>query len=248
MSRRKFFYFGHSHVWSIRRAITEFAGDFVDEHVALLCGTNEFPGPLISKHPNGSTIVNAAFVSAFNSVKFDDETHMVLVVQGNNYNALGMFVEGQRFDFVLPKDTGMPLTDDATILPVDSMRRMIQVTNSEFVPFLKRVGKMQSNKPIVVGPPPPVRGEEEIRALMDKRPKTDGKLLISAPFVRLKLWYLQTEFVAAHCLENGAIFINGALENTVDDDGFLLDEYVRDAVHANADYSRLLLQHIEKSS
>lgn len=248
MDRRRFIYFGHSHVWSIRRAITEGGGDFADDHITQLCGTNEFPGPLISQHLNGSPIVNAAFISAFNSAKFDDNTHLVLVVQGNNYNALGMFVEGQKFDFVLPKKAHIPLTEDAVVLPVDSVRRMIQITNSEFVPFLKRVAKMPSNKPIVVGPPPPVRGEAEIRVLMDKQAGKSDNTLISPPFVRLKLWHLQTEFTAAHCLENGATFVSGALEDTVDEDGFLLDAYVRDAAHANADYSRLLLQFIEQSS
>jgi hypothetical protein len=59
--------FGHSHVWSLRRAIESHEYSTKDPNIemkVILCGTQKFPGTLLCKSSQGSEYINPALISA----------------------------------------------------------------------------------------------------------------------------------------------------------------------------------------
>ena len=85
MSDMKTIILGHSHVWSLNRAIAGGAyqpavPEFSTE--VALCGTVDFPGALITQElVNGKTVLNPCVIAALSKQERVPETQLVSVVQ-----------------------------------------------------------------------------------------------------------------------------------------------------------------------
>ncbi|OWK24289.1 hypothetical protein AJ87_24235 [Rhizobium yanglingense] len=101
-------FFGHSHVWALRaafrtKAFQPSSPNF--EVVIPLCGTKQFPGDVITYDAKGSEQINSALLSTLNGNPQTEQQDVYLasVCQGNAYNAIGLLIDGQPFDFVVPE-------------------------------------------------------------------------------------------------------------------------------------------------
>lgn len=259
--------FGHSHVWSVRRAIAEgWSHPGVTAEVPV-CGTKELPGPVIYLQPGTKPALNPVIIALLNKAQARPTasgTWAVSMVQGNFFNQLGMVTSARHFDFVLDSHPDLPLTPGATILPCAAVRRVLAQQMAEFqayAPILARTAF--HDRMILVGPPPPPRGEQEIAALLAADPKgtTQAALitpalitpaLITPAFTRLKLWHLQNQLAAGYCAAarlqylagDLASYLAGDLSGVQDADGFILPDFIKDAVHANHTYAAILLHRL----
>lgn len=237
--------FGHSHVWSIRAAI---ARDSPDPRIApevLLCGTAAIPGSLTVAHLKAKRrALNPAILGALRTATANEDRSDIWIasaVQGNYYNQVGMFWEGSPFDFVLPSEPDLPLAPDAEIVPHSAIAEMLGRRMPDLGEYLAELARLEFAGFMVLGPPPPPRDSEHLLKLLRSQTPDADESTISAPFVRLKLWKLQNDIVGSLCADHGARYVRGDVPGTVDHDGFLRPEFVKDAVHASVEYSQRLI-------
>ena len=250
--------FGHSHVWSVRRALADhWAHSGVTAEVPV-CGTKELPGPVMARStgPGGveKPTLNPVIVALLNRVLASQglaETWMISMVQGNFYNQIGMVAQDRAFDFVLDTHPDLPLTPGATLLPCDAVRLILTRQMAEFQSYAPILAKTAlRDRMILVGPPPPPRSPDQIAALLAAGPKAGAQaeadaapetVVITPAITRLKLWHMQNQIAQGYCVAAGLRYLRGDLPGTQDADGFILPAFTKDAVHANHIYSDQLL-------
>ncbi len=169
---------------------------------------------------------------------------------GNEHNALYFFPPSPEFDFVsrhVPQ-----LKEDAQIVPQAAIAaRLRQNSLNQLETWLNRLREAGPKKLVQIGGPPPKRDNPQLRALLAGEPfyaeqieklgATPETVAITDSFVRLKLWRLLQDLNEETARKCGAVYV-GAPEETMDDDGFLKEEYwSRDITHANFSYGRLML-------
>lgn len=244
-------FFGHSHMWAMANAISrvdECQMSFAPKVVA--CGLKEIPGPLVYQDSNRTTHINSAIMSSINRAitnqKEPSELWLVSLVQGNYYNQIGLFGQPTRFDFVLPSNPDMGIADAATFLPYSAIKEILVEKMDELSAFSKRIGQFANGGVILLGSPPPPRSPEGIKAFLVEKNIDPGNVEINDSFTRLKLWRLQNEITQEICDRDGHAFIAGDMPSVTDDDGFLLDEFVKDFAHANYLYSLKILENVNQ--
>jgi len=238
--------FGHSHVWSFRRAIglgipqTE---GFTFE--APLCGTKEMPGPIVLRDLRGRpqlTATLAALLLRGASAPNLEDTWLLSAVQGNHYNQMGMLSPDGPFDFVLEERQDLAGLLGAAMLPTAAVRAALRDTMDEIPDYLKVLGKWRPPaRTLIAGPPPP--GESEAPFIEAQASLATRHPVTAAP-VRLKLWHLQNALYRDLCRQNGMIFVPGDIAGTQDEIGYLKPEYVKDSVHATHEWAMLYLQKV----
>jgi hypothetical protein len=243
--------FGHSHVWSIKRALGQ--ADYAPqaegyESRVLLCGTNEFPGSLISFSDAGKEMINPCLLSQLNQIKDVDpsRTTLVSMVQGNYYNIVGLVQDGEAFDFVIPGREELPMLPDAKIIPFGAIWETVERETLELEAFLRRLTKLKYAGVIHVNAPPPIKSSEFIREELAKKGSADSNgIQVTDPAVRLKLWIVQRRVLETlgRRLKFSCIHFP---PDTVEGGGFLRKPFWKDAVHANEKYAALLLRQIEE--
>lgn len=238
--------YGHSHVWSVRRALRSWQDPDLDFEVPV-CGTKELTGQLVYQDHKGADRLNpilAALINRYSGGDDEAETWFVSMVQGNYYNQLGMFVEGSLFDFVLKGHAEYPLAPGAVVLPVEAVREALSARMTGLKSYLPLMARSPfGSRLLVIGTPPPPASDELLAKTLEEQAQED--LLVSPAFVRLKLWHLQNEIVQSYCDGNGVFYLRGDLPGTQSPEGFLLPKHVKDSVHANHFYSRKLLEGIQ---
>lgn len=247
---RKALIFGHSHVWSLKKAIMSGvyapAAEGYSAEV-VLCGTREFPGPLISTGLNGSKAINACLIASLSGYQPGEANWLVSAIQGNFYNILAMIAPDPLFDTTVPWQPDLPVEPSAVFLPYDAVFQMMKEHTEELELLLKQLPGLGFPNIIHINAPPPVESEEFI--LADLREKnaiaSDTGQRVTPATIRLKLWLLQCDLIARLCHKIGVHCVH-APADTRDENGFLKREYWKDSVHANEAYSMRILQEVEK--
>lgn len=234
--------FGHSHVWSVRRNVNQpIAEGF--EFEAPLCGTKEMPGPLVhfqgdQKRPHLTPLL----VALFNRLTPSPDLWLLSMVQGNHYNQLGMLTSGQAFDFSSPDGPETPFDENATHLPYGAVKAAMERQMASLTHYLRRLKVSDfSDQMLIAGTPPPPKDTEVFKPMLDEKGLMPE---LTSPYVRLKLWRLQNRVYAKMCKDAGLRYIPAELPHAADAEGFLLPEYVKDAVHANGPWAALYLKKV----
>jgi hypothetical protein len=144
------------------------------------------------------------------------------------------------FDFVLPASADAPLDPDADLIPFDAIR---EVLRQQFKSRLKMLGRLAAIAPgrVVQFPPPPPVSDRWLEPLLEK---TSVKATaLPSRWVRWKLWRLTADIFREHARSLGARFVDAPAES-MDGDGFLRDDLVRNATHGNTAFGALLLHQI----
>lgn len=242
--------FGHSHVWSIKRAIASgiyrpTTPDYDCD--VVLCGTKEFPGPLVATGLNGHTAINACLIAAVQKYENSNTTWLVSAVQGNYYNIVGLTEPDPLFDFTLPWKTDLPVQKSARFLPYAAVAGFLQGHTTELQLLLKQLPNLGFPNIIHVNAPPPIESESFILEDLKATGAVDAgekQTRVTPALIRLKLWEAQAKMVEDICRAHGVHCIQPPPE-TRDEKGFLKRDFWKDSVHANEDYSALILEQIE---
>lgn len=251
MSKTNALIFGHSHVWSIKKALL--SGLFTPgtneiSWPVLLCGTSEFPDDVVLYDSSGKERLNPCLISALRHHSANDPAVMnilVSVVQGNYYNNVALVQEpGESFDFVVPGHEHLPLNDTVQAVPYTAISESIANAAKSFPSYIKRLSGLGYKRAFHIGAPPPPASNDLIIEEFRNRVDDVDHIEVVEPYVRQKLWIAQNAFMNAYCRKYGITYIS-APEKAITEDGFLKPEYIKDSVHGNAKYSVLVLQKVE---
>jgi hypothetical protein len=244
--------FGHSHVWSLQRAIAtnEFTPANPDFSIeTILCGTQRFPGTLLIRSSTGAEQINPALIGAladYPAIARGEERWLVSAVQGNYYNVVGMLDEGTRFDFMVPGYEHLPLDTSGVILPYGAVAAAVLSAASELAPFFQRLSKLGYFGVVHLGAPPPNPSEDAILKQIASDPNLANRALsVTSPTTRLKLWLTQEYVLQDICKRNGVKYLS-APRGSRDSAGFLVESQRKDAVHGNSAYATLVLRDLER--
>ncbi len=240
--------FGHSHVWSIRRAIA--SGEFVtrDQDISLtvvLCGTQKFSGTLMCVSPSGDEYLNPALMGALSDYPAanSEKEHRFLVsaVQGNYYNIVGMLDSGDPFDFILPGREDISLNKTGKLIPYGAIVEAISAQSFELLPFYKRLKKLGYAGVVALGTPPPHPDSSQISTLLSCDAKLVNKTIsVTSSATRLKLWITQERIMGDICKAAGVLYIPSPI-SAADTRGFLKTSLCKDAVHGTSEFAALAL-------
>ena len=144
------------------------------------------------------------------------------------------------FDFFLPDAPQLPPVATAELIPADAVTALMERAFRSRLKVLRKVTALAPGRVIQFGPPPPV-SESWIRSFAAGY-GADPALLPTAG-LRWKLWHVTVKMFREQAERLGARFVDAPRE-TMDGDGFLRDDLVRNVTHGNTAYGAILLAHI----
>jgi hypothetical protein len=199
----------------------------------------------ITVERDGEHHLNDATLALIEGKKVDQET-LISVVAGNCSNFVGIMAWIPPFDFYYPGFLDA-VSEGAEIIPFDTVKKrfdgFLEIGDIRMLrALLNDVPRVRAH----IQSPPPLRDNGLIRAKLDPYfRETYPHAEVADPFLRLKLWKLQSDKFEAVCNEYGIGFIT-APPSAVDDDGFLKPEFCahNSSTHANYEYGDLVVQQI----
>lgn len=227
-------------------------------HIVALTGPQQTNVPMLRPvAENGDVAVlesdwprTDAYWDALTECSFGAD--VALIWGGNEHNICYFFQADHAFDF-LSKNVNRLIPSFQVVPKATIRRRFLDAGLTQLSRVMDRLSADGGDRRIaILGTPPPKRDNDALRAMLTEEPffveqaaflgHTVETIPITAPHVRLKLWYLLQEMLADQARRVGAAFVpipSGAQ----DEDGFLKPEYwTRDVTHANADYGRLMFE------
>ena len=236
---------GHSHIIAMQGAADLLRDAGEARHLRFIQLLDADHSPNVEPGPAGMTLASALRERLDTEIAAAAGPALFQSISGNEYHFIGLVNHPRRFDFVLPSAPHLPIEPDAEIIPFDLMHAGLK-NSMEYalviLACLRRVTKL----PIWhIQSPPPVPSNAEIAA----HPQQFGDAIashgVAPPFLRLKLWRLQSEIYRNACVEHGISFM-AVPEAALDADGFMRPEgWHQDPTHANYWYGRLVLDQIE---
>jgi hypothetical protein len=145
-----------------------------------------------------------------------------------------------HFDFVLPEQPDLPLAETAEIVPYTAVREHLRNSMQQRIETFRKVADLTPGRLIQVESPPPTH-DRWLQLWLRHVDVTEIEL--PPRFVRYKLWRIVTEIFREEAERVGARFVEYPPES-VDANGFLRDELVRDMHHGNADFGALILERL----
>jgi hypothetical protein len=172
---------------------------------------------------------------------------ILLSLSGNEYHFIGMFNQPRRFDFVLPNQPDLPLSDRTEIIPprlLEARLRKNVHAVVEFVPLLKRLVGERTTIYSVQSPPPIPDSDYIMKGNSAFRKQLD-EFGVAPPLLRYKLWALQSHIYEQELTDAGTVFLSNPPLAT-DEAGFMRPEgWHPDGVHASAWFGELILMQLE---
>jgi hypothetical protein len=173
---------------------------------------------------------------------------------GNEHNALFLLHTPPAFDFHLGDPRHDRIAPDALILPKLLVEARLDAGMAALTGAVRLVKAHGPAALLVLGTPPPKRdlsGLAHVIAKSDFWRSRAGEIgqdsaqpIFTPPHLRLKLWAVLQERMAAAAQAGGGEFVPVPAE-VQDDDGFLRpDLWADDLTHANRDYGRIVLDHL----
>jgi len=160
------------------------------------------------------------------------------LIGGAVHHDIGLVEHEQTWDVVVPGFAGLPVAEGAEVVPYGAVRANIL---ERLQPYF---GIMDAVRDVVEGAvyqlqSPPIYAAD---AVPGDDPWWAGRRM-SSPWLRWKLWWVQSELIAARCRERGISWVACPPE-AVDGEGFMRAGFAGSPGHANVLYGGLLLGQI----
>ena len=172
---------------------------------------------------------------------------VVSAAGGNQHAIFSTIQHPEPFDFVMPGDTEIDLTNSATLVPYRTIyESFAEPIRKGFEKSFKALRKRTSARIACLMAPPPKKDNAFIEQYHDTRFAKEGisSFGVSPPELRMKFWRLQIRVLEELCSELGVDALMPP-EGTRDEHGFLAPSfYANDATHANARYGEIVIQQL----
>lgn len=244
---------GSSHALQLAQAIGEFHASMDDakSDVVEIASANGRKTSLIFTHdrphflelqrsPQGKLIAKfSPFIDKIRQFN-REECKVVFYIGGNEHNIYFMYANPKPFDFVHPS---FPTVEAGRqIIPLSVMRETLRSKLERALLVTRLIaGQVPQAQRFYVAPPPPIPSEEHIRGTPEVF--DFGQQGIERASVRLKLYQLYLEIVAAFCAEAGLTYLAPPAEHR-DEQNFLKEAFWAGCTHASPDYYRGLVSEL----
>jgi hypothetical protein len=160
---------------------------------------------------------------------------------------IGLVLHPRPWDVILPDQPDLPLSGGHEILPYDAVREAMRRRITPYLQIMTAVRAAVRGPMFHMQSPPPY-GPETIP------PDDPGfayfygeNATYSPPWMRYRLWRIQSGITAEHCARENITFIPRP-EVAVDAEGFLLEAFHGKPAHANAAYGALVLAQMQQAA
>jgi hypothetical protein len=182
-----------------------------------------------------------------------DSNRIALIWGGNEHNSLYFFETAYQFDFRSRHVTR--ILNNLQIVAQSTIRRKFwNASIRDLSDILAKLLKACPSRIVLIGTPPPKKDNEALRNLLAAEPhflewaaqigEGIDSIRITAPHIRLKLWYVLQDLLAEEAGKVAASFVRVPVE-TQDEEGFLKPEFsAHDITHANDAYGALMLARV----
>lgn len=174
---------------------------------------------------------------------------------GHQHVALYLFASEPRFDFVFSEEPGLPVLEEAVLVPEQMLREDFMPSFKDLEQFLSRVIP-RTGRVFICGTPPPKDDLAVVRAglanevfFVDRLAAlgaTPETVPLTSPYVLYKMWRLHQAMLREVADSWGVPFLEFPREAQTSR-GFLRREYwAADVTHANRELGRLLLPRLRE--
>jgi hypothetical protein len=164
-------------------------------------------------------------------------------IGGTRYLSMSLRLHPQPYDFVLRSLPDLPVEPGTEVIPLEAMRTVLRAGCARNLKLFERVVAASRGPVYHFEPPPPPRDPLATSRVLKGREDLEDLVGVQR-WLRYKLWRLHSEIVREHTEECGAVFVERP-DAAVDEDGFLLPEFIQNHTHANPRYGELVLEQIK---
>jgi hypothetical protein len=222
---------GHSHVDAVSAAAARAAVSLETSNIWNLAGAAFGP----------------AAVQAVREIRPQLRAPVFSFVGGGLPQVFGMIAHPRRpYDFVLPEQPELPVSDGMELVPYDALHASMQASIRPFFAIMDEIRDVTEGPVFHMESPPPC--EEEIKAIDPGWSAFYAVDDVIAPiWFRYKIWRLHSNIVRAYCNGANIVFVPHPRE-AADARGFLDPAFRGKPGHGNLEYGALVLQQMRALS
>lgn len=169
---------------------------------------------------------------------------VISAVGGAVHNIIGLVRHPVAFDFILPERPDLPLEHEAMLIPYATIQALVAHHLQEYLEIIGLVRAASCNAVFHIEAPPPLANGDRVLGDVPWMFFPDLTREVSPASLRYKLWRVASALTAQYCSERGIAVIPHP-PGSVDEHGFLKQEYYADAMHVNTAYGALVLAQVE---
>lgn len=178
------------------------------------------------------------------SLKDDKVRLVVSTFGGNDHNVLGLVNHPRKFDFVLPEEPGLPLQEDAEVLPFELVRRTLRARLAPTRQLMRMLREATTAPVFHLESPPTIPSEAHILQNRFGFPELIEEYGVAPATLRYKLWRLHSSLVCETCDQLRFRFVP-APKAMQDANNMLVEEaWWYDPTHANEIYGERLYRQL----
>jgi hypothetical protein len=167
---------------------------------------------------------------------------------GNSHVELGFVKHDEPFDFILKEFPNLPINKKYRLLSRDEVEHMLSGNAGfpETIACLKSIDNFPNEKIYHIESPPPVFSNTLIYKKAVNFKSQFDKYGINDPFIRFKLWKLQSFLINDLCKKLRIEFVTSNRKIFLDNKSFLKKKYMTDFCHANEKFAEIIFNNIFK--
>lgn len=191
--------------------------------------------------------VNVELRSAISSALSGGSFRSVLCnVGGFEHTLLSLVNHPRRFDFILPSEEHLELSENAELLPYSAVIRVLRAHRTPFLTIHRYLRSITDLPIIQICPPPPIGNDQHIIAHPGIFGEKIKDLGLSPPVLRYKMWRSYLSILQRECTELGSQLIEPP-SDAIEQGKYLSESYWGiDPTHGNTAYGELILRQIDQ--
>jgi hypothetical protein len=170
-------------------------------------------------------------------------SHVTMMIGGSTHFELGAVNSPRKFDFLIPGREDLPFTPGAELIPYDLVRQLFLREEKNILKPLFRARELTNAVSCLCAPPPVADAAKIFEHMPDEHRDSARSLGVPPPVFRYKLWLAYTSAVREIC-QSARIELIDPPPQSIDENGFLKDEFSYDTLHGNARYGAAVLAQI----
>ena len=157
---------------------------------------------------------------------------LLLTISGSDWLNHCLSVRPEPFDIIVPGRPDLPEIPNTRLIPYAEMKAMMRARIRHILLGLKLVAERARIPVVYVEPPPPIEDNEHLARTAPWEADAIEERGVTSPWLRLKMYLLQSELIAEACEESGVDF-HRVPDTARTVDGFMTPEGVaNDPFHA----------------
>jgi hypothetical protein len=171
-------------------------------------------------------------------------SHVTMMIGGSTHFELSAVNSPRKFDFTIPGREDLPFVPGAESVPFDLVKQLFLREEKNILKPLFRARELTQAISCLCAPPPVANAAKVFEHMPDDLRDSARSLGVPEPVFRYKVWLVYTSAVREICLAAQIELIEPPAES-IDENGFLKDEYSYDTLHGNTRYGVAVLAQID---